>query len=107
MKILVTCAHGTATGPIMKAKVEQVLQEYGIPFETIHHCAISEAKTLAPDYDIIFCATSFASIFKNAAAAGTTVIGMRNILSLEESASACKTPVSLPLTPPDPHAHPA
>ena len=66
MKILVTCAHGTATGPIMKAKVEQVLQEYGIPFETIHHCAISEAKTLAPDYDIIFCATSFASIFKNA-----------------------------------------
>ena len=81
MKILVTCAHGTATGPIMKAKVEQVLQEYGIPFESIHHCAISEAKTLAPDYDIIFCATS---IFKNAAAAGTTVIGMRNILSLEE-----------------------
>ena len=48
MKILVTCAHGTATG------------------------------------DIIFCATSFASLFKNAAAAGTTVIGMRNILSLEE-----------------------
>ena len=79
MKILVTCAHGIATGPVMKAKVEQVLQEYGIPFETIHHCAISEAKTLAPDYDIIFCATSFASIFKNAAAAGTTVI-----LSLEE-----------------------
>ena len=81
MKILVTCAHGTATGPIMKAKVEQ---EYGIPFETIHHCAISEAKTLARDYDIIFCATSFASIFKNVAAAGTIVIGMRNILSLEE-----------------------
>ena len=84
MKILVTCAHGTGTGPVMKAKVEQVLQEYRIPFETIHHCSISEAKTLARDYDIIFCATSFASIFKNAAAAGTTVIGMRNILSLEE-----------------------
>jgi len=84
MKILVTCAHGTGTGPVMKAKVEQVLQEYRIPFETIHHCAISEAKTLARDYDIIFCATSFASIFKNAADAGTTVIGMRNILSLEE-----------------------
>ena len=101
MKILVTCAHGTATGPIMKAKVEQVLQEYGIPFETIHHCAISEAKTLAPDYDIIFCATSFASIFKNAAAACATSSPSK------KSASACKTPVSLPLTPPDPHAHPA
>ena len=84
MKILVTCAHGIATGPVMKAKVEQALQEYGIPFVTIDHCAIAEAKTLARDYDVIFCATSFASIFKNAAAAGTTVIGMRNILSLEE-----------------------
>ena len=39
MKILVTCAHGTATGPIMKAKVEQVLQEYGIPFETRERAA--------------------------------------------------------------------
>ena len=39
---------------------------------------------IAEQYDVIFCATSFASLFKNAAAKGTVVIGMRNILSLEE-----------------------
>jgi len=84
MKILVTCAHGTVTGPVMKGKVEQVLQEYGIPYDSIEHCAIAEAKDHAHNYDVIFCATSFTSIFKNVASAGTTIIGMRNILSLEE-----------------------
>ena len=84
MKILVTCAHGTVTGPVMKDKVEQVLQEYDIPYDSIEHCAIAEAKGHAHNYDVIFCATSFTSIFKNVASAGTTIIGMRNILSLEE-----------------------
>ena len=84
MKILVTCAHGTSTGPIMKNKVELVLQEFEIPFEKIDYCAIVKAKDIAEQYDVIFCATSFASLFKNTTAMGTVVINMRNILSLEE-----------------------
>ena len=73
MKILVTCAHGTSTGPIMKNKVELVLQEFEIPFEKIDYCAIVKAKDIAEQYDVIFCATSFASLFKNAAAMGTVI----------------------------------
>lgn len=84
MKILVTCAHGTSTGPIMKNKVELVLQEFNVSFEKIDYCAIAEAKNIGDQYDVIFCATSFADLFKNAAAAGTTVIGLRNIISSEE-----------------------
>ena len=84
MKILVTCAHGISTGPIMKRKVETVLQEFNISFEKIDYCAIVNAKNIVKQYDIVFCATSFADLFKNMAAAGTKVIGMRNILSLKE-----------------------
>ena len=39
MKILVTCAHGTSTGPIMKNKVELVLQEFNVSFEKIDYWA--------------------------------------------------------------------
>lgn len=84
MKVLVTCAHGTSTGPIMKKKVQLVLEEFKIPFAKIDYCAIAEAKNIAGQYDVIFCATSFAGLFKNAAAAGVTVVGMRNIVSSEE-----------------------
>ncbi|MDO4642708.1 MAG: PTS sugar transporter subunit IIB [Cardiobacteriaceae bacterium] len=84
MNILVTCAHGTGTGPIMKTKVEQVLKEFNIPFDEINYCSIAEARSLVAEYDVIFCASSFTNVFKNNVPAHTIIIGMNNILSQEE-----------------------
>ena len=50
----------------------------------VHHCALSEGKTAAAQYDVVFCAQNFANMFKDAEKKGTQVIGLRNIMSAQE-----------------------
>lgn len=85
MKVLVSCANGAGTSLMMKMKVEQALKELGVNIEKIHHCSISEGKSTAKQYDVVFCSANFVDMFKDAAAAGVKVIGMKNILSVEEA----------------------
>ena len=84
MKVLVSCANGAGTSLMMKMKVQQALKDLNVNVEKIHHCSISEGKSSAKQFDVVFCSANFVDMFKDAAA-GVTVIGMKNILSVDEA----------------------
>ncbi len=85
MRILVSCANGAGTSLMMKMKVEQALKELGIEVREIRHCSISEGKSSAKNYDVVFCSANFVDMFKNAEMGGVKIIGMKNILSVQEA----------------------
>jgi len=84
LKIIVACTNGAGTSLMMKMSVEKATKELGISVEKIHHCAMAEGKSSASQYDIAFVPLNFISMFKDAQKSGTTVIGLRNVLSAEE-----------------------
>ena len=55
MKILVSCANGAGTSLMMKMNVQKVVKKLNIPVTKLHHCSISEGKSSATQYDIVFC----------------------------------------------------
>jgi PTS system ascorbate-specific IIB component len=84
VKILVACANGAGTSLMMKMTVEKAAGDLGIPVEKIHHCALAEGKSSAGQYDIAFVPLNFVDMFKDAQEHGTTIIGLRNVLSAAE-----------------------
>jgi PTS system ascorbate-specific IIB component len=64
--------------------VEKAAKELNVPVEKIHHCSMAEGKSSASQYDVVFVPLNFISMFKDAQDRGTTVIGLRNVLSKEE-----------------------
>lgn len=84
LSILVCCANGAGSSLMMKMTVQKVLDKVGLKPGKIHHCALSEGKTAASQFDIVFCAQNFAKMFKDAEEKGTMVIGLRNIMSPKE-----------------------
>ena len=81
MKVLVSCANGAGTSLMMKMKVQQALKDLNVNVE---------GKSTAKQYDVVFCSANFIDMFKDAAAAGVTVIGMKNILSVDEAKTRMK-----------------
>jgi PTS system ascorbate-specific IIB component len=69
---------------MMKRSVEKAMKAAGIPITNIHHCAISEGKSTAAQYDVVFCPLNFVSMFDNAKAKGVTVVGVKNVMSAKE-----------------------
>lgn len=59
-------------------------RQSGLKAWKVHHCALSEGKTAASQYDVVFCAQNFVNMFKDAEKKGTIVIGLRNIMSAQE-----------------------
>ena len=53
MRILVSCANGSGTSLMMMRSVEKAMKELGVPITKIHHCAISEGKSSASQYDVV------------------------------------------------------
>jgi len=84
LKILIACANGAGTSLMMKMNVEKVVKAMGLDVQKIHHCSISEGKSSATQYNIVFTPLNFVSMFKEAEAAGVTIIGLRNALSKVE-----------------------
>ncbi|GMO41394.1 MAG: PTS sugar transporter subunit IIB [Treponemataceae bacterium] len=84
LKIIVACTNGAGTSLMMKMSVEKATKELGVPVEKIHHCALAEGKSSASQYDIAFVPLNFVDMFKDAQKMGTTVIGLRNVLSAAE-----------------------
>lgn len=84
IKALVSCANGSGTSLMMKMTVEKALKSLGIQFSEVHHCALSEGKSTAANYDIVFCPLNFIDMFKDAIAKGVKVIGIKNVLSEAE-----------------------
>lgn len=69
---------------MMKMTMQKTLDKLGIKPGKVHHCALSEGKTAASQYDVVFCAQNFTNMFKDAEKKGTIVIGLRNIMSQQE-----------------------
>lgn len=84
ISFLVCCANGAGSSLMMKMAMMKALDKLEIKPSKVHHCALSEGKTAANQFDVVLCAQNFVSMFKDAQAKGTTVIGLRNIMSPQE-----------------------
>ena len=84
MSFLVCCANGAGSSLMMKMTMQKVLDKVGLKPSKIHHCSLSEGKTAASQFDVVFCAQNFANMFKDAEKKGTQVIGLKNIMSVQE-----------------------
>lgn len=84
MSFLVCCANGAGSSLMMKMTLQKVLDKVGLKPGKVHHCALSEGKTAATQFDVVFCVQNFTNMFKVAEKKGTIVIGLRNILSAQE-----------------------
>ena len=87
-KIMVCCANGAGSSLAMKMTLQKVIEKYGLKPALIHHCSISEARSSASKFDVVFCARNFSGLFESAKAKGTIVIGLKNIMSAPEMESA-------------------
>ena len=50
---------------------------------TVHHCAIAEAKSIVPQYDVVVTVLNFVKMF-DFAKDKVHVIGVKNVLSEQE-----------------------
>ena len=84
LNILVCCANGAGTSLMMKMTTEKVVQSLDIKVGKLHHCSLSEGKSAAVQFDVVFCPLNFVDMFKDAASKGVKVIGLRNVMSQKE-----------------------
>lgn len=84
LKLLVCCGNGAGTSMMIKLNVEKVIKKMGIDVQSIYHCAISEGKSLASQYDVVLCSKNFVPMFKQAEEKGTKIVGLRNVMSAKE-----------------------
>ncbi len=84
MRILVSCANGSETSLMMMRSVEKAMKELSVPITKIHHCSISEGKSSATQYDVVFTPVNFLTMFAQAEKKGITVIGIKNVMSAKE-----------------------
>ncbi|MDR1915194.1 MAG: PTS sugar transporter subunit IIB [Synergistaceae bacterium] len=84
LKVLVACANGAGTSLMMKLSFERAAKSLKLAIQNVHHCALSEAKSSAPGYDVLMIPQNFIDMFKHAMESGVSVIGLRNVLSEAE-----------------------
>lgn len=85
MRVLVSCANGAGSSLLMKMNVLKVFKKLGIPVQQIHHCSLSEGKSSATKFDVVFCPLNFINMFQLAIDKGTLVIGLRNVMGEKEA----------------------
>jgi PTS system ascorbate-specific IIB component len=79
MRILIS-----GTSLMMMRSAEKAMKELKVPITKIHHCAISEGKSSATQYDVVFTPVNFLNMFTQAEKKGVTVIGIKNVMSAKE-----------------------
>ena len=84
LKLLVCCGNGAGTSMMIKLNVEKVIKKMGVDVQSIYHCAISEGKSLASQYDVVLCSKNFVPMFKQAEEKGTKIVGLKNVMSAKE-----------------------
>lgn len=82
IKILVSCANGAGSSLMLKMTIEKVMKELGIQYQ-IHHCPISEGKSIASKYDYIFTSMAFMRMFENVKG-DFKLIGIKNVMGAQE-----------------------
>lgn len=88
MKILVSCANGSGTSLMLSMTVKKAFLKLGVTLSKVHHCSISEGKSSATMYDVVFTSPNFVNQFKNAEDRGIAVIGIKNVMSEQEVLAA-------------------
>ena len=83
LKVIAACGSGMGSSQIIKMKIEKIFKDKGIAI-SLHHCSVGEAKTVASGVDVVFCSAALADNFTKAAASGTIIIGLKNLLSEKE-----------------------
>ena len=89
-KLLACCANGAGSSLMMEKAVAKVMKKYDIKPAELRHCPVSEGKSAARNYDVVFCAKTFAKNFDDATKAGTVIIPLRNVMSDKEIEAALK-----------------
>ena len=84
MRVLVSCANGSGTSLMLQRSAEKALKELGFTSTSIHHTSISEGKSTARNYDVVFTPLNFVNMFDQAVKQGVTVIGVQNVMSAKE-----------------------
>lgn len=84
LKLLVCCGNGAGTSMMIKLNVEKVIKKMGVEVQSIYHCAISEGKSLASQYDVVLCSKNFVPMFREAEEKGTKIVGLKNVMSAKE-----------------------
>ena len=69
---------------MIKLNVEKVVKKLGLDVQQIHHCAVSEGKSAAGQYDIVLCSKNFVPMFQDAEKKGTRIVGLKNVMSAKE-----------------------
>jgi PTS system ascorbate-specific IIB component len=89
-KLLACCANGAGSSLMMENAIKKVMTKYGIKPAELRHCPVSEGKTAARSYDVVFCARTFAKTFEGVDQAGTVLIPLKNVMSAPEIEAALK-----------------
>ena len=55
LNILVCCANGAGTSLMMKMTAEKVIKSLNVKVGKLHHCSLSEGKSAATQFDVVFC----------------------------------------------------
>jgi PTS system IIB component len=84
IKMMVCCANGAGSSLMMKMTTEKAVKKLNLDVSTIHHCALSEGKSAARQYDVVLCSLTFMNMFKEAKEKGVIVIGLKNVMSQKE-----------------------
>ena len=71
---------------MMENAIKKVLNKYGIKPSELRHCAVSEGKSAARSYDVVFCARTFAKNFSDA----KILVPLKNVMSDKEIEAALK-----------------
>ena len=89
-KFMVCCANGAGSSLMMEKAIEKVMKKYNIKPAELRHCPVSEGKTAARNYDVVFCARTFVKTFDGCEKDGTVLIPLRNVMSAPEIEAALK-----------------
>ena len=111
-KILACSANGYGTGLMMKMTLDKVIEICGFKveedaFNSIMEgrkiaaiCgfkveedafnSIMEGRKIAAQYDIVLCPINYVDMFEDAAAKGTVVLGLNNVMAQGEMTEALK-----------------
>ena len=82
-RILACCANGAGSSLMMEKAIDKVMKKYSAKPAELRHCPISEGKSAARNYDIVFCAKTFTKNFEDVGDK-TVVIPLKNVMSDKE-----------------------
>ena len=87
-KILACSANGYGTGLMMKMTLDKVIEICGFKVEEDAFNSIMEGRKIAAQYDIVLCPVNYVDMFEDAAAKGTVVLGLNNVMAQGEMTEA-------------------